>query len=197
MPKVRIAITDDHALVRAGLTRLLNRYREFEIVGAAADVPGTLDLLKKTKPDLLLLDLSLPGQDGLTALPALRRAFPQTKILVLSMYDEPEYVQAAISRGACGLVSKAASPDALYAAINAALLGHPESLGPEERLTAREREILRLLKDGKDDEEIASILKISVKTVANHCERLMGKLGVHTRAGLIAHAKRSELALPN
>ncbi len=195
MPEIRIAIIDDHALVRAGITRLLERSPRFTVVGAAADAAEGMKLLRRTEPDLLLLDLSLPDQDGLTALPKLRSASPSTKVLILSMYDEPEYVEAAMTRGACGLISKAASPEVLYAAIERALTG--ELPPPETRLTPREREILRLVKDGKEDGEIAALLQISEKTVANHCERLMDKLGVHTRAGLIAHAKRIELASPD
>ncbi len=192
MPEIRIAIIDDHALVRAGLARLLERSPRFVVIGAAADAAEGVKLLRKTKPDLLLLDLSLPDQDGLTALPELQRASPDTKVLILSMYDEPEYVEAAVTRGACGLVSKAADPETLYAAINSALSGGLPP--PETRLTEREREILGLIREGRTDEEISALLNISEKTVANHCERLMSKLGVHTRVALIAYAKRIELA---
>lgn len=196
MSQIRIAIVDDHELVRAGLSRLLNRAGKFMVVGTAANAAEALRLVQETQPDLLLLDLSLPGKDGLTVIPELRTASPTTKILIISMYDEPEYVQAAVDRGACGLVSKAATPDTLYKAINRALSGHPRD-HPAERITPREREILALVEQGKGDKEIAGILKISEKTAANYCEHLMGKLGVHTRAGLIAHAKRIELVPPD
>ena len=196
MSRIKIAIVDDHELVRAGISRLLNQAGKFMVVGTAADAAEALRLVQETKPDLVLLDLSLPGKDGLTIIPELRAISPTTKILIISMYDEPEYVQAALDRGACGLVSKAATPDALYKAIERALNGHPVD-HPAEHITPREREILTLIEQGKEDKQIAEILSISEKTVANYCEHLMVKLGVHTRAGLIAHAKRIGLVPPN
>ena len=195
MPQTTIAIVDDHALVRAGLSRLLEQSPHYTVVGTAANAAGAIALVRTTRPDILLLDLSLPDQDGLSIIPQLRTISPTTKIIVISMYDEPEYARAAIDHGACGLVSKAAPPEDLYAAIARARAG---SLAPpEEHLTEREREIMALLRRGKEDAEIAAILDISAKTVANYCEHLMGKLGVHTRAGLIAHAKRLELVPHN
>ena len=193
MSRIKIAIVDDHALVRAGLSRLLERSGKFTVVGTAADAAAAVTLVREKAPALVLLDLSLPDKDGLTLIPELRAASPTTRILIISMYDEPEYVQAALDRGACGLVSKAAAPDALYAAITRAVAGHFDDR-PAARLTPREREILTLVEQGKTDAQIAQTLSISEKTVTNYCEHLMSKLGVHTRAGLIAHAKRIELA---
>jgi len=186
MSKMRIAIVDDHALVRAGLIRLLSA--RYDIVGEAADAAAGLKLVRRARPDLLLLDISLPDRDGLTIIPEIAAASANTRVLVLTMYDEPEYAVAAAAAGAAGLVSKAASPEELYAAIEGAASG---TLSPPRfGLTSRERDILSLLKDGKGDGQIASALGISPRTVANHCSRLMEKLGIRTRAGLIAHAKR-------
>jgi len=190
MPGMRIAIVDDHALVRAGLARLLEP--RFIVVGTAADAASGIELARRTKPDVLLLDLVLPGRNGLSAIPDILSASPGTRILVLTMYDEPEYTEAVTARGACGLVSKAADADTLYAAIEAAAKGRVER--PQLGLTDREREVLLLLREGKSDAEIAAALGISPRTVANHCSRLMEKLDVHTRPGLIAHAKRISLA---
>jgi len=190
MPGMRIAIVDDHALVRAGLIRLLSG--RYDVVGEAADAAAALALVRRAKPDLLLLDLSLPDRDGLTLIPELAAASPETRILVLTMYDEPEYAAAAAARGAYGLVSKSAPADALYAAIEAAAAGSLER--PGAGLTARERDVLALLGEGRGDAEIALALGISPRTVVNHCARLREKLGLHTRAGLIAHAKRVGLA---
>ena len=195
MSRTTIAVVDDHALVRAGIAQLLAQLPYYTVVGTAADAAGALALVRTTHTDVLLLDISLPDQDGLTIIPQLLDSSPNTKIIVISMYDEPEYVQAAVDHGACGLVSKAAPPEELHAAITHARAGR--SSVPGDRLTPREREIMGLLRQGKDDAEIAAALDISAKTVANHCERLMKKLGVHTRAGLIAHAKRIELVSPN
>jgi len=189
MPGIRIAIVDDHALVRAGLVRLLSA--RYDVIGEAADAASALALVRRTSPDLLLLDLSLPDRDGLSAIPDLIAASPNTRILVLTMYDEPEYAAAAVAAGACGLVSKSASADTLYAAIDAAVKGTLER--PSFGLTEREQDVLSLLGEGKEDAEIAALLGISPRTVANHCARLMEKLGIHTRAGLIAHARRIRL----
>ncbi|MCD6141810.1 response regulator transcription factor [Candidatus Bipolaricaulota bacterium] len=189
MPGIRIAIVDDHALVRAGLVRLLSA--RYDVIGEAADAASALALVRRASPDLLLLDLSLPDRDGLSAIPDLIAASPNTRILVLTMYDEPEYAAAAVAAGACGLVSKSASADTLYAAIDAAVKGTLER--PSFGLTEREQDVLSLLGEGKEDAEIAALLGISPRTVANHCARLMEKLGIHTRAGLIAHARRIRL----
>ncbi|RLE41330.1 DNA-binding response regulator [Candidatus Acetothermia bacterium] len=189
MPGIRIAIVDDHALVRAGLVRLLSA--RYDVIGEAADTASALALVRRASPDLLLLDLSLPDRDGLSAIPDLIAASPNTRILVLTMYDEPEYAAAAVAAGACGLVSKSASADTLYAAIDAAVKGTLER--PSFGLTEREQDVLSLLGEGKEDAEIAALLGISPRTVANHCARLMEKLGIHTRAGLIAHARRIRL----
>ncbi len=189
MPGIRIAIVDDHALVRAGLVRLLSA--RYDVIGEAADTASALALVRRASPDLLLLDLSLPDRDGLSAIPDLIAASPNTRILILTMYDEPEYAAAAVAAGACGLVSKSASADTLYAAIDAAVKGTLER--PSFGLTEREQDVLSLLGEGKEDAEIAALLGISPRTVANHCARLMEKLGIHTRAGLIAHARRIRL----
>jgi len=190
MPGIRIAIVDDHALVRAGLVRLLSA--RYDVVGEAADAASALELVRREEPDLLLLDLFLPDRDGLSAIPEIVAASPATRVLVLTMYDEPEYAAAAAARGACGLVSKSAPAETLYAAIDAAVAGTLER--PSFGLTDRERDVLSLLGAGKEDAEIAAVLGISPRTVANHCARLMEKLGIHTRAGLIVHAKRIGLA---
>jgi len=189
MPGIRIAIVDDHALVRAGLVRLLSA--RYDVIGEAADAASALALVRRASPDLLLLDLSLPDRDGLSAIPDLIAASPNTRILILTMYDEPEYAAAAVAAGACGLVSKSASAETLYAAIDAAVKGTLER--PSFGLTEREQDVLSLLGEGKEDAEIAALLGISPRTVANHCARLMEKLGIHTRAGLIAHARRIRL----
>ena len=189
MPGIRIAIVDDHALVRAGLVRLLSA--RYDVIGEAADAASALALVRRAAPDLLLLDLSLPDRDGLSAIPDLIAASPNTRILVLTMYDEPEYAAAAVAAGACGLVSKSSSAETLYAAIDAAVKGTLER--PSFGLTEREQDVLSLLGEGKEDAEIAALLGISPRTVANHCARLMEKLGIHTRAGLIAHARRIRL----
>ena len=188
MKQIRIAIADDHALVREGLSRLLSSYPEIEVVGLAEDGFAAIEQTRATTPDILLLDIAMPNLDGLAAIPRIIEASRITRILVLSMYDEPEYAQAAVERGACGLVSKAASADSLYKAIQAAARG--ETLPIRRVLSQRECEVLALIGKGRTNAEIASALSIQEKTVEHHRQRLMDKLEIHTQAGLVAHARR-------
>ena len=188
MKPIRVAIADDHTIVREGLTRLLGSYPEIEIVGTAKDGLAAVELAKTHTPDVFLVDIAMPRLDGIAAIPRLAEASPATRILILSMYDEPEYARAAMDCGACGLVSKAASAQALLAAIQTAFKGEHLPIG--QTLSPREREILALIAFGRTNEEIAAILSICPKTVENHCQRLMEKLDIHTRAGLISYAKR-------
>jgi len=188
MKQIRIVIADDHALVREGLSRLLSSYPEIGVVGFAEDGFAAIERARDTTPDVLLLDIAMPNLDGLAAIPRIIEASRTTRILVLSMYDEPEYAQAVVESGACGLVSKAASADSLYKAIKAAVRG--ETLPVRRVLSQREREVLALIGAGRTNAQIASILSIQEKTVEHHRQRLMDRLGIHTQAGLVAHARR-------
>jgi DNA-binding NarL/FixJ family response regulator len=188
MKQIRIVIADDHALVREGLSRLLSSYPEIEVVGLAEDGFDAIERVRDTTPDVLLLDIAMPNLDGLSAIPRIIEVSRMTRILVLSMYDEPEYAQAAVERGACGLVSKAAFADSLYKAIQAAARG--EILPIRRVLSQRECEVLALIGKGRTNAEIASALSIQEKTVEHHRQRLMDKLEIHTQAGLVAHARR-------
>jgi DNA-binding NarL/FixJ family response regulator len=192
MKRIRIVIADDHALVREGLSRLLSSYSEIEVVGLAEDGISAIDRARDTTPDVLLLDIAMPNLDGLAAIPRIIEASRTTQILVLSMYDEPEYARAAVERGACGLVSKAASADSLCKAIQGAARG--ETLPVRRALSQREREVLALIGAGRTNAQIASTLSIQEKTVEHHHQRLMDKLEIHTQAGLVAHARRVGLA---
>jgi DNA-binding NarL/FixJ family response regulator len=191
--RIRVVIVDDHALVREGLVHLLTSYSEIEVVGTAEDGLAALELVRNLTPEVLLLDIAMPRLDGVAALPRLLRASPNTRVLVLSMYDEPEYAQAVLDLGACGLVSKAASADVLRKAIHAA--AHGKTLPINARLLSRrEKQVLALIVEGKSNEEIASALSIRSKTVEHHAQRMMNKLDIHTRAGLVVYAKRIGLA---
>jgi two-component system nitrate/nitrite response regulator NarL len=185
---IRVAIVDDHRLVREGLTKVLGVEAGIEIVGACglgAEVPS---LLTELRPDVLLLDIALPDHDGLSLIETARERSPDTRVLMLSMHSEPEYAAAAVDRGACGLVGKDASPDVLVEAIRAVAAG--STLPVAGALTAREREVLAAITAGLPNSEIAEKLSIRAKTVEGHCERLMAKLDIHTRAGLVAHGRR-------
>jgi len=185
---IRIAIIDDHELVRQGLRALLSSDPQFDVIGAADDLTGGIRLVREKQPDVLLLDIAMPGGSGLDALPGFRSASATTSILMLSMYDEPEIAHRALQLGAMGLVSKTCSREELTTAIRRAARGEPTS--PSIHLTPRECEILSLLGLGKEDGEIAECLSLRPRSVENRIQGLMSKLGIRTRTGLIAHARR-------
>ncbi len=188
MTRVRVAIADDHAIVRASLANLLLSYSQIEVVGTANDGKSAIFLAKETNPDVLLLDIVMPNLNGLQAISRIQDASPTTHVLLISMHDEPEYQQEAVARGAQGLVSKASSPEDLLRAILAAARG--EVMKTPISLSKREREVLSLIGSGKTSEQIATVLSISQKTVEHHRQQLMDKLNIHTEAGLVVHARR-------
>ncbi len=188
MGTTRIAIVDDHALVRDGLARLLGAEGDFLIVGVCGDGAGALQLAAASRPDVVLLDIALPDADGLDLIAAIRRTSPAARVLMLSMHSEPEYAAAALARGACGLVAKSATAEILIDAIRRVAAG--EILPAETRLSPREREVLALVAAGRSNDEIANQLELQRRTVEAHCQRLMEKLDVHTRAGLVAYGRR-------
>jgi DNA-binding NarL/FixJ family response regulator len=209
---LRIAICDDHALVRSGLRRLLSDEPGLEVVGEAATAEEAIDVVRALRPDVLLLDVVLPGRSGIEALPDVLEASPKTHVLVLSMQDDPSYVRRAFASGASGYLLKEAAGAELVRAIDEVAGGrryvHP-LLGarlaavvrkPEEPrrdpLSAREREVLRLLALGHTNQEIAKLLFISVRTAETHRARLLHKLGLKTRAEIVRYALASgELSL--
>jgi len=195
MKQIRVAIADDHTLVRVGLARLLSSYPAIEVVGTAKDGTAAIELAKDEQPAVFLLDMAMPRLNGLAAIPYVKAVSPETHILMLSMYDEAEYVQAALEKGAAGLVSKTISADDLYVAIVTVAQG--KCLSARKALTAREREVVALIVDGKTNDQIGSSLGISTKTVGHHCQRAMEKLDIHTRAGLVAYAGRIGLNREN
>lgn len=191
--RIRVAIVDDHLLVREGLVRLLTSYSELDVVGTAADGVEALNLVDTLSPDVLLLDLAMPHLDGMAVIPRVLETCPATRVLVLTMFDEPEYAQAVLGLGASGLISKAASADELRKAIRNAARG--EVLPTDvPQLSEREKEVLALIAVGESNGEIATALSIRPKTVERHTQRIMSKLNIHTRIGLVVYAKRVGLA---
>jgi len=185
---IRLAIVDDHRLVREGLKTILATAPDIDIVGEAGSAHDAMSLLGDARPDLLLLDIALPDGDGLAVLSEVRERFPEVRVLMLSMHSEPEYAVAATERGASGLVGKDGSPDVLLDAIRTAAAG---GVLPVDRpLSSRERQILSRIAAGMANPEIAQSLGLSEKTVDGHIERIMSKVGIHTRAGLLAHGRR-------
>ena len=211
---VRVLVVDDHAVVREGLRHVLTAAEGFSVVGEAANATEALGLAETVRPDVVLLDLTMPGISGLEAAAELRRRASGARILVLSMHEQDEYVLAAVRGGADGYILKDASPAELRAAIRtvraggeyfsptvarrlaAAVRGEAATESPGERLqrlTPREREVLALVATGHTNREIAAHLRISPRTVESHRESLMKKLSLRTVADLTRFALQAGL----
>lgn len=206
--RARILLADDHAVLRAGLRLLLNSQEGLEVVGEASTGVETLSLARELQPDLILLDLSMPSMDGLEALPTLRRLAPKSRILILTMHDDPQYLRRALSSGAAGYVLKRAADVELLSAVWAVLRGEvyvhssmtrsllddilatkePETPDLWETLSEREQEVLCQVALGYTSAEIAQRLNLSVKTVETYRARGMEKLGLRNRASLVRFA---------
>ncbi|HVG76935.1 MAG TPA: response regulator transcription factor [Patescibacteria group bacterium] len=214
-PTTRVVLADDHTLVRSGIRRILEAHPGFEVVGEAADGVEALALVRETVPDVIVLDLNMPGSGGLDALPALKLAQPSLKVVVLSMHAGREYVSRAMKGGADAYLLKDSAVQDLVAAVEAVLVGRSyfspsiqalmaELLRGETRepsrgttLTDREREVLGWLARGLSSKEVAQRLDISVRTVETHRANLMHKLGVKSVALLIQVALREGIIDPS
>jgi two-component system, NarL family, response regulator NreC len=197
-----ILIADDHAVVRSGLRMLLEAEPDFEVVAEAGDVPQTIRRLKGFKPDVLLLDLHMPGGPSLEAFPEMLAASPGTRVVVLTMQNSPGFVREALRAGALGYVTKEAADAELVEAVRLAARGEPylhpkfgarlatdpAQDGPPGNLTEREAEVLRLIALGHTNTEIAGQLFLSVRTVESHRAHVQQKLGLSTRAELVHYA---------
>ncbi len=210
--KTRILLADDHALVRAGFRSLLEKISGIEVVAEADDGREALELIKKHRPQIALIDIAMPRLNGLHALLRINKDFPGTKVIILSMHMNEEYVVQALRAGTSGYLIKDAATTELELAIRSVIDGkvylspsisrtvidsYLERVGgqlsPLEQLTARQREILQLIAEGKNTKEIAGELEISVKTVESHRLQLMGRLNIHDIPGLVRYAIRSGL----
>ena len=201
-----VILADDHTVVRCGLRLILEREDDLEVVAEAGDVASARDQLAEHRPDVLLLDLGMPGESTLAALPSLCEASPGTHIVVLTMESDPRCAREALATGACGYVLKDAAGDELVRAIRIVLEGgvylHP-SLGaavvsgdtrhPTHDLTEREVEVLRLLALGYTNAEIADEIFLSRRTVETHRARLQHKLGSAKRSDLLRFAEEQGL----
>lgn len=202
---VRVLVVDDHAVVRAGLALLVDSADDLEAVGEAGSARDAVFEARTTKPDVILLDVMMPDQSGIDVVPQLLNEHPETKVLILSMQDDPRYVREAFEVGASGYVLKEAADTELVTAIREVAGGgryvHPE-LGArlvaaetaerrraeEDPLSDREREVLRLLALGHTNQEIAKELYISVRTAETHRAHIMQKLRLSSRAELVRYA---------
>ena len=204
MKRVSVLIVDDHAVVREGLKLVLEKHDDLEAIGEAGSVDEAVEKAAHLRPDLVLLDLAMPGKPGLQAMPGLLRADPEVKVLILSMEDDPRYVREAFAAGARGYLLKEAVANEVVGAIREVASGgryvHPE-LGarlieseppPDEQgddpLSEREREVLTLLALGHTNHEIAKQLFISVRTAEAHRAHILKKLGLASRAELVRYA---------
>lgn len=210
---IKILIADDHAILRAGIRALLQLHPDFQVVAEAADGQEALAQTQKHNPDVILMDIGMPGMDGLTATREIIAARPNTRVLILTQHENREYVLPALKAGAAGYVLKRAPDDSLIQAIRAVHTGQtytdprisdvlvddmrrqasgtpPDSF---DSLTEREREVLVLLAQGKTYQQVAETLFISVKTVDFHRTNLMRKLGFSNRAELTRFAMQRGL----
>lgn len=207
-----ILLVEDHHIVRRGLHALLEAEPDFRIVGEASDGLEACEMVELLKPDVVVLDLVIPGLNGIEVTGRIRLNSPRTKVVVLSMYDDESYVMESLRAGARAYVLKRSTLDELVNAIREIIAGHyylapPLSVGdveymqmakedwldPYEKLTAREREVLQLTSEGCNRVEIATRLAISPRTVEAHRANLMHKLGLHTKSDLIRYALRRGL----
>jgi DNA-binding NarL/FixJ family response regulator len=212
MSAIRVLVADDHTIVRQGLVSLLLESGECEVVAQAADGMEAVEKALASRPDVAVLDLTMPRLSGVEAVRRIHKELPQTRILVLTVHDEEEYVLTMVRAGASGYLVKDAAASELLAAVQALHRGqgyfgpqaarilaeqyrHPEGEveDPYGNLTAREREVFHLVVEGKTTKEVASAMGISTKTAENHRARVMEKLGVHNTAELVRYAARKGL----
>jgi DNA-binding NarL/FixJ family response regulator len=210
---IRVLLADDHTLVRAGIRALLEKLPGVEVAGEASDGREVMDLIKAHQPDVVLMDISMPGLTGLQALARITRDFPPVRVIILSMHHNDEYVLQALKSGASGYLLKRAATAELAAALKSVVGGEiylsqeissrflkqfplqqiARSPTPLEQLTSRQREILQLLAEGQTTKAIASVLKVSDKTVEYHRAKLMAGLKIFDIPGLVRFAVRTGL----
>jgi two-component system response regulator NreC len=210
--RIRILVVDDHTIMRDGIRALLSLHDDIEVVGEASEGKEALEKAQELLPDVVIMDIAMSGMDGLEATRRIRKKHPKMKVLVLTQHDNKEYILSVIKAGASGYVPKRALGSELVSAIRAVQQGdsflYPSAAAaliedylqqareeeePYDQLTAREREILKLIAEGRTSREIADILFISLKTVLGHRSKIMEKLNLHNRTELIKYALRKGL----
>ncbi|MBI4300255.1 MAG: response regulator transcription factor [Chloroflexi bacterium] len=212
MSRIRVLIADDHAILREGIKVLLQLQPDIEVVGQAADGYEAVQKAQELVPDVILLDIAMPKMGGLEAVLELRKVRPESRVLVLTQYDNKEYIYRFLKAGVAGYILKKAVGSDLVAGIRAVyeggsyldthiapeviqgyLRGEPTSTGASDQLTDREKQVLALVAKGHTAKEIADILSVSEKTVLHHRANIMEKLNVHNRADLVKWAVREGL----
>jgi NarL family two-component system response regulator LiaR len=198
---IRVLIVDDHAVVRQGLAALLQAAPDMKVVGGAASAAEAVGLVRREKPDVVLLDLVMPGEDGIAALPKLKAAHPAVRVLVLTSYVDADWVEPALAAGADGYLLKTSTAEGVLDAVRATVAGQRvldtaalsalrELKGDD--LTPREREVLRLVAEGLSNVEIAARLTVTVRTVKAHVSSLLHKLNLSDRTQLAIYALKRE-----
>ncbi len=217
MAKIRVLVTDDHAMVRSGLRLLINAQRDMEVTGEAGSLAEAIQQATKLEPDVITLDLSMPGGAGVAGVDRLRAAVPSARILVLTMHDDPAFVRAAMALGASGYLAKSAADSELVTAIRAVASGRvfvdvqsartisgllsgadvrADTPTPISTLSQREREVFQAVAEGHTSQEIADRVGLSVKTIESYRSRLMQKLGLKSRADVVRLAIECGLLHP-
>ncbi len=212
--EIRLLLADDHAVVRSGLRMLLQAQPDMKIIGEAETGQEAIRRVAELRPDVVLMDIEMPGMNGIEATRRIKAEAPQAAVLALTMYEDDQYFFEMLRAGASGYVPKRAAPDELVSAIRAVsrgevflypslagrlvqdylLRGRPEEQEPAtDDLTAREQEVLKLIAEGLSNNEIADRLVISAKTVDRHRENIMRKLNLHNRVDLVKYALRKGL----
>jgi len=206
MNSIRVLIADDHALVRAGIRALVERIDDVVVVGEAGKGSEALELVRQLSPDLILLDITMPDGNGFDVLDQVTKLYPEIRVIVLTVHEAGEYALRAVREGAAGYLPKSAASIELEQAIQTVIRGE-RYISPETAqntifevtnratkrdllatLSPRQREVLRLIAEGKTTKQIAQVLEISVKTVETHRAQLMERLGIHDVAGLVRYA---------
>ena len=210
MKKITVLIVDDHAIMRDGIRALLSVNEDIEVTGEASEGKEAIKKVHELSPDVVVMDIAMPGLDGMEATRQITKSNPKVKVLVLTQHDNKEYILSAIKAGATGFVPKRALGSDLVSAIRSVNRGdsvlYPSvasaliedyrqrtDMDPYDRLTTREREILRLIAEGHTSQQIADMLVISLKTVLGHRTKIMEKLDIHNRTELIKFAMRKGL----
>ncbi len=217
MDKIRVLIADDHAIVREGIRLILAAHEDIEVVGEAQDGLETISRVKELEPDVVLMDIAMPGLGGLEATIELAKTAPESRVLVLTQYDDAEYIYRFLHAGAAGYVLKKSVGSDLVSAIRAVAQGksfidsmiadkvirgylEPEATtdqGFYDRLSDREKTVFKLIAEGYTSRQIADTLVLSIKTVMTHRANIMEKLGIHSKAEIIKLAIRHGLIQPD
>jgi len=215
MKRTRVLLAEDHHLVRAGIRSILEDMPGLEVVAEASDGPEALKLVALRAPDIVLLDIALPGMNGLDAAARIARDHPRVRVVILSMHANEEYVSQALRAGAVGYLLKDSTVPELGLAIAAVQRGETylspavsrrviegyvrqsQADGPLEGLTPRQRDVLRLIAEGRSTRDIAKALGVSIKTVETHRAHLMERLDIRDVAGLVRYAIRTGLVKPD